>query len=115
MEGRKFDGEKPDPTLLHYGAFDGVLRVLAFGAKKYARDNWKKVQPKERYLRAMLRHAHALSDGQTHDPESKLHHIDHIICNAMFYAYFVQQEELACQPTSSPSTPEPPAPSPSDG
>lgn len=86
--GLKFDGGKPQPTLLMRGcakAIAGVIAVLGFGAKKYAADSWKQVEDGEtRYRDALYRHLSAIEQGETHDPESGLPHIDHIACNALF-------------------------------
>lgn len=60
------------------------VRVLEFGAEKYARDNWRKGMPISELLDSMLRHVAALERGEWIDPESKLSHIGHIQCNAMF-------------------------------
>lgn len=84
----KFDGDKPQPTLLMRGcakAIAGVIAVLGFGAKKYAADSWKQIEDGEtRYRDALYRHLSAIEQGEAHDPESGLPHIDHIACNALF-------------------------------
>ena len=60
MSGQKFDSGKPDYSLLPWDAVEDVVRVLDFGAKKYARDNWKLVEDhKNRYLAAAFRHLSA--------------------------------------------------------
>jgi hypothetical protein len=52
-EGRKFDAGKPDYTLLPWASVEEIVKVLDFGAKKYARDNWRHVDNAEnRYLAA---------------------------------------------------------------
>jgi len=43
MNGVKYDSGKPDYTLLPLDALEQVVEVLTFGAAKYDRDNWKKV------------------------------------------------------------------------
>ena len=58
--GIKYDGGKPDYSLLPFNALEEVVRVLTYGAAKYSRDNWKLVEPhKERYVAAALRLRHA--------------------------------------------------------
>lgn len=86
--GMKFDGGKPQWTLLMRGchaALAGVVAVLTFGAKKYSADSWKQVENGEiRYRDALYRHLSAIEGGEFVDPESGLPHWDHIACNAMF-------------------------------
>lgn len=71
--------------LLPWTALNGLVKVLTFGATKYAPNGWQTVpNAKERYTAALLRHLHALSVGERLDPESGLRHIDHLLCNAAF-------------------------------
>lgn len=83
--GLKFDSEKPRMGLLPPRALESVARVLTFGAKKYAPDNWKYVENgKSRYADASLRHITAYLKGEDHDPETGIHHLSHAICCLMF-------------------------------
>ena len=43
MNGVKYDGEKPDYSLIPPNTLDDVAKVLTFGAQKYDRHNWKKL------------------------------------------------------------------------
>ncbi len=45
--GRKHDAGKADYSLLPFEALEQVVRVLDFGANKYGRDNWKRVENAE--------------------------------------------------------------------
>lgn len=49
-----------------------LIPVLAHGAKKYGRFNWRHVAP-ERYLAAAVRHLYAWERGELVDEESGLH------------------------------------------
>jgi hypothetical protein len=84
-EGRKFDGGKLEYGLLPPKALEVVVEVLTFGAKKYARDNWKHVDDaKRRYFDALQRHLWAWKQGEQIDPESGIHHLGHAMCCLMF-------------------------------
>lgn len=84
-EGQKFDEEKPDYFLLPPHALHEVVKVLTFGAKKYAPNNWKFVKNgDQRYFSAAMRHLWAVARGETHDPETGCHHYAHAICCVMF-------------------------------
>jgi hypothetical protein len=61
-----------------------IARILAFGAKKYSRDNWKECDDPSRYMGALLRHALAFHGGETTDPETDQSHLAHVAVNAMF-------------------------------
>ena len=81
--GIKYDQEKPDYSLLPYGALDDVVKVLTYGAKKYDRDNWKYVDD-YRYKAAAMRHFSAYMQGEHLDPESNIHHLAHMACSVLF-------------------------------
>lgn len=81
--GMKFDDGKRDFTLLPWPAVEEIVKVLEFGAKKYARDNWQKVAA-DRYLKAAFRHLIAYSQGEVNDKESGLPHLAHLGCCVLF-------------------------------
>lgn len=82
--GIKSDAEKLPVELLDAHALEGLTAVLAFGANKYAPNNWRKGFNYSRLIAALLRHTFALMKGERNDPESGLPHIDHIGCCWMF-------------------------------
>ena len=85
--GRKFDDDKLEYGLLPPNALNDVVKVLSYGAKKYARDNWKYVPEGERrYFDAAQRHLWAYKRGELIDPETGISHIAHAICSLMFIA-----------------------------
>jgi|ETNmetMinimDraft_22_1059887.scaffolds.fasta_scaffold42393_3 hypothetical protein len=85
-EGIKYDGGKPEYGLLPSYALEEVVKVLTFGANKYDRDNWRKLDNlKNRYFDASQRHAWAIKRGEIQDPESGYHHIAHSIACLLFY------------------------------
>lgn len=92
-KGQKLDQGKPRLSLLPYAPLCAVAEVLAYGCRKYSKDNWQHVPDgRQRYIDALLRHAHAYADGETHDDESGLHHLAHAACNALFAIWFDIQE-----------------------
>lgn len=81
---KKYDAEKPRFDLIPPLAEEEMVRVLTFGAQKYAPDNWRKVDDPERYVAAALRHINAYRSGQSHDTETELHHLAHAMCCLSF-------------------------------
>ena len=78
----KKDDNKYDPTMLTIEMIELVSRVRQFGAKKYARNNFKITGFKyTRSLAAALRHIYAFLDGEDNDPESGLSHLGHAVCS----------------------------------
>ena len=89
FEGRKFDQDKPDWSLLPLNLLTGIVKVLTFGAKKYARDNWMYVpDAKNRYSSALMRHFAAWQSGEKVDEETGLSHLHHIGCCLVFLIWF---------------------------
>jgi hypothetical protein len=89
--GEKHDNGKPRFDLLPPAAVTEMAKVLTFGAKKYAPENWRKVpDAKARYTAALLRHAFAYLGGETADTETQLNHMAHIMCCA---AFLIELEE----------------------
>lgn len=93
LKALRYNAGKAKWSLVHFESMLPMVQVLEFGAKKYAPDNWKKGLDKKEILESMMRHLAALMDGQDVDPESGIHHIGHIQCNAMFYSYFCKDRE----------------------
>lgn len=86
--GVKFDAEKIRMDLLSEVAVEGLAKVLTFGAKKYSADNWRNGMEWRRVIGAAMRHLFAFSRGENTDRESKLPHIDHLLCCAMFLSEY---------------------------
>lgn len=85
VDGKKFDDGKPRYHLMPRRAEREVVNVLTYGAVKYDEQNWRHVQPlNERYYSAARRHMDAFLTGETHDPESGLHHLAHASCCLLF-------------------------------
>ena len=89
--GQKFDSEKPMMGLIPPKAEEALARVLTFGAKKYAPDNWRKVpDAQRRYMDACLRHLNAHRKGEGSDPETGESHLAHAACCVMFLLELVE-------------------------
>jgi len=93
---RHNDG-KADLTLLPKIACEQEALVWEFGAKKYTRDNWKKLWGDKTYEVAnasLMRHAFAIASGELIDKETGLPHAAHIRCNAaMILEYQMKKEK----------------------
>ena len=87
--GKKFDQDKPDWSLLPLNLLTGIVKVLSFGAKKYNRENWRKVpDAKNRYSAALMRHFSAWQADEKDDPETGLSHLYHMGCCLLFLIWF---------------------------
>jgi hypothetical protein len=80
----KYDDGKIPLELISDLALDELGKVLAFGAKKYAPDNWRKGMRWRRLIGAAKRHLGAFSRGEDLDAETGLSHLGHLLCCAMF-------------------------------
>lgn len=87
LGGLRYNTGKPQYRLLSLEAFEPCVRVLEFGANKYAPNNWKKGFNLSTVLNSMMRHLSAILEGEENDPESGLPHIGHLQCNAMFLGH----------------------------
>ena len=75
--------------LLPIPLLEEVVKVYTFGAQKYKPNSWQNLDDGyNRYKAALLRHLAAYEKGETHDPESGLHHLAHMAWNALAMLYF---------------------------
>jgi Domain of unknown function (DUF5664) len=79
----KFDNDKPGMDLLPVEAKKAIAEVFDFGAKKYARHNWRNGFNYSRLIAACERHLDAFNDGENLDPESGKSHLAHAGCCLM--------------------------------
>lgn len=91
----RFNQGKTEWSLVDFKSIESLPKVLGFGAKKYARDNWKKGLDLNQILDSLSRHLFQLMSGEYLDKESGLPHIGHIMCNAMFYEYHYNKQKSA--------------------
>lgn len=77
-------GKVPLSYIIQFpNAINGVSVVADFGARKYARNNWKKGLPYTPTIDALLRHLTKFINGEDIDEESGLPHVDHVAWNAL--------------------------------
>jgi dATP/dGTP diphosphohydrolase len=93
MSGTKHDGGKLPWHLLPFDAIEQIVRVLDFGAKKYAERNWEKGIAHSRTYAATLRHLTSWWQCEDDDPETGLSHLAHAACEVLFALAFVVREQ----------------------
>lgn len=82
-------------SLVSWKALVPMVRVLMFGEDKYSAHNWKKGLNYTEVCESLYRHLNAFIEGEDDDPESKISHVGHILCNAMFLSYmFLFRKDL---------------------
>jgi len=86
-QAMRFNEGKPKWSLVHFKSLEPMVKVLEFGALKYAPKNWQKPMPLDQILESMQRHLAALIDGEEIDSESGISHMGHIQANSMFFNY----------------------------
>lgn len=90
MKGIKYDSEKPQLDLIPAEAIIELGKVLTFGQNKYGRANWANGIESSRLLSAAFRHLQQFNGGEDLDPESRLSHISHAMCNLAFLTWMLQ-------------------------
>ena len=83
----RYNGDKLQWSLVDFESLEPMVKVLMYGASKYAPDNWKAGQDPRSQMESLLRHAFAFLAGENNDPESGESHLGHVLCNAMFMIY----------------------------
>lgn len=82
--GAKHDGGKLGTHLLPTRPLMAVARVLDFGAKKYAPNNWRRGIAYTRVYGAVLRHIWAWWQGEAIDAETQEPHLACAACELLF-------------------------------
>lgn len=91
--GVKHDDKKLRWSLLPWDQMETVVKVLEYGAKKYAPDNWKKISNgRHRYTDAAVRHLVACLQGEWNDSEDNLPHLAHVVCCCLFAMWHNKKE-----------------------
>jgi hypothetical protein len=87
MNAERYNEGKIKWSLVSWKSLEPMVKVLMFGANKYSANNWKKGLKYSEVTESLQRHLNAFMEGENDDPESKLSHVGHILCNAMFLSY----------------------------
>lgn len=87
MNGERFNEGKLRWSLISWKALEPMVRVLMFGEEKYSSHNWKGGLKYTEVCESLQRHMNAFLEGEDNDPESKISHVGHMMCNVMFLSY----------------------------
>lgn len=89
-KGARFNSDKPRWGLVPQSALLPMVKVLEFGAEKYAAFNWMKGLSIVEICESLKRHLDAFMEAEDNDKESGISHIGHIQCNALFLAWMME-------------------------
>lgn len=78
------DEGKPPLADLPWKALRQVAQVMAYGGRKYDKDNWRKGLEVRRNCSCAIRHIADYLDGQNNDPESFANPLAHAVCRLLF-------------------------------
>lgn len=96
--GNRFNQGKLQWHLVDFKALEPMVKVLMYGAGKYAPDQWKNGLSLKETRDSMIRHIVALASGERIDSESGETHIGHLLCNALFYSYLTEVDKTNARP-----------------
>lgn len=88
----RYNNGKVKWSLVPQSALTPMVRVLEFGAEKYAPHNWKKGLSITECCESLKRHLDAFMEGEDNDPESGISHIGHIQTNALFISWLLKNK-----------------------
>ena len=92
QQALRYNQGKLEWSLVDFDSLEGLVRVLEYGAHKYARNNWKKGMPVTQVSESLMRHLFAFLRGEDVDPESGCRHLSHVMCNTMFLEYIMREK-----------------------
>lgn len=84
LDGKKFDEGKPQMSFVTRSLMVAIASIMAPGAVKYGRDNYKGGMIWSRPYDALLRHITAWWENDGADEESGKSHLWHAACELMF-------------------------------
>jgi len=79
--GARYNGNKPDMSLIPLWTLEEEAKVWDYGTKKYNAWNWAKGMPWSVPYACAMRHLSAWQRGEEIDPESGQPHLAHVMCN----------------------------------
>lgn len=91
-QGLRYNENKERWSLVDFESLKPMVKVLEFGAKKYGDHNWKKGLKTTEITESLLRHLTSYLNGEDNDKETGLPNAGHILCNAMFLSYMMQNK-----------------------
>jgi hypothetical protein len=98
--GARYNGGKPDMSLIPMCTLEDEARVWEYGKRKYAAWNWAKGMDWSVPFACAMRHMAAWQRGEENDPESGLPHLAHAMCNLrMLTLYSTTYREGDDRPT----------------
>lgn len=86
--GLRYNTGKLRYDLQHPVATEGLVKVLTFGANKYAARNWERGMKWSDVIQSLKRHLAAIEAGEDYDVETGELHINHLQCNAHFLSAY---------------------------
>lgn len=90
--GIKFDGDKPDMTLIPREAMLQMAEAFTHGAKKYGRHNFRGGLAISRQVAAALRHIYQFLDGENIDQESHCSHLGSALASLAMACYTLENK-----------------------
>lgn len=88
--GLRYNMGKAKWDLIDFPSLEPMVKVMEYGAQKYAPHNWKKGMLHTEITACLMRHLFAYLNGEDVDPESGESHIGHVQANAMFLQYNIK-------------------------
>lgn len=92
IEGIKHDQAKPKYHLIDPFWYEDTCSVMTFGAGKYAEENWRNIESRNRVISSLERHLQEIKKGNYIDQETGKPHSAHIACNSMFLHYYEREK-----------------------
>lgn len=89
-EAKHFSGGKVPLHQLPRWVLWQVAKALKYGELKYGKWNWRAGMPFTEILDSAQRHMDDWLEGNDLDHESRLHHLDHAICDLMFLRWYTK-------------------------